>query len=135
MKALVGTFDQEKVLVGAFSVIVKTSCGTDGSICGTNEHTESGNGNTGSGPGHSFQSLLSWRGATRDGAAAAHQCRARTQLQVTHYLNVKSRVSAQTRPYFYRKTPIWLSHFNNLYDMLYERCLLNDQAFEQVVSA
>ena len=68
---------------------------------GGDEHTESGNGNTGSGPGHSFQSLLSWRGATRDGAAAARQCRARTQLQVTDYLNVKSRVSAQTRPYFW----------------------------------
>ena len=27
----------EKALVGAFSVIVKTGCGTDGSICGTNK--------------------------------------------------------------------------------------------------
>ena len=36
MKALVGAFNQEKALVGAFSVIVKTNCGTDGSICGTN---------------------------------------------------------------------------------------------------
>ena len=36
MKALVGAFNQEKALVGAFSVIVKTGCGTDGSICGTN---------------------------------------------------------------------------------------------------
>ena len=35
MKALVGTFNQEKALVGAFSVIVKTGCGTNGSICGT----------------------------------------------------------------------------------------------------
>ena len=35
MKALVGAFNQEKALVGAFSVIVKTGCGTDGSICGT----------------------------------------------------------------------------------------------------
>ena len=34
MKALVGTFNQEKALVGAFSVIVKIGCGTDGSICG-----------------------------------------------------------------------------------------------------
>ena len=33
MKALVGTFNQEKALVGAFPVIVKTGCGTDGSIC------------------------------------------------------------------------------------------------------
>ena len=32
MKALVGTFNQEKVLVGAFSVIVKTNCETDGSF-------------------------------------------------------------------------------------------------------
>ena len=35
MKALVGAFNQEKALVGAFSVIVKTGYGTDGSICGT----------------------------------------------------------------------------------------------------
>ena len=37
MKALVGAFDQEKALVGAFYVIVKTGCGTDGSICGAKE--------------------------------------------------------------------------------------------------
>ena len=38
MKALVvGAFNQEKALEGAFSVIVKTGCGTDGSICGTNQ--------------------------------------------------------------------------------------------------
>ena len=30
MKALVGAFNQEKALVAAFSVIVKTGCGTDG---------------------------------------------------------------------------------------------------------
>ena len=36
MKALVGAFNQEKALVGAFSVIVKTDCG---SICGTNLDT------------------------------------------------------------------------------------------------
>ena len=35
VKALVGAFNQEKDLVGAFSVIVKTGCGTDESICGT----------------------------------------------------------------------------------------------------
>ena len=35
MKALVGTFKQEKALVGAFSVIVKTGCGTDGPIYST----------------------------------------------------------------------------------------------------
>ena len=32
MKALVGAFNQEKALVGAFSVIVKTECETDGSF-------------------------------------------------------------------------------------------------------
>ena len=32
VKALVGTFNQEKALVGAFSVIVKTDCETDGSL-------------------------------------------------------------------------------------------------------
>ena len=36
MKVLVGTFNQEKALVGAFSVIVKTGCGTDGSFYSTN---------------------------------------------------------------------------------------------------
>ena len=35
MKALVGTFNQEKALVGAFSVIVKTGCGTDVSFYST----------------------------------------------------------------------------------------------------
>ena len=35
MKALVGAFNQEKALVGAFSVIVKTDCGTDGSFYST----------------------------------------------------------------------------------------------------
>ena len=35
MKALVGAFNQEKALVGAFSVIVKTSCGTDGALHST----------------------------------------------------------------------------------------------------
>ena len=29
---VVGAFNQEKALVGAFSVIVKTGCGTDGSF-------------------------------------------------------------------------------------------------------
>ena len=32
MKALVGAFNQENDLVGAFSVIVKTGCGTDGAL-------------------------------------------------------------------------------------------------------
>ena len=32
MKALEGAFDQEKALVGAFSVIVKTDCETDGGL-------------------------------------------------------------------------------------------------------
>ena len=32
MKALVGAFNQEKALVGAFSVIVKSDCGTDGAL-------------------------------------------------------------------------------------------------------
>ena len=38
MKAVVAAFNQEKALVGAFFVIVKTGCGTDGSICGTSVH-------------------------------------------------------------------------------------------------
>ena len=32
MKALVGAFNQEKALLGAFSVIVKTGCGTEGAL-------------------------------------------------------------------------------------------------------
>ena len=32
MKVLVGAFNQEKALVGAFSVIVKTNCVPDGSL-------------------------------------------------------------------------------------------------------
>ena len=41
VKVLIGVFnhDQEKALVGAFSVIVKTGCETDGSICGTTFYT------------------------------------------------------------------------------------------------
>ena len=35
MKALVGAFNQEKALVGAFSVIVKTNCETDGALLHT----------------------------------------------------------------------------------------------------
>ena len=35
VKALVGAFNQEKALVGAFSVIVITGCGTDGSLYST----------------------------------------------------------------------------------------------------
>ena len=35
MKAVVAAFNQEKALVGAFSVIVETGCGTDGSFYST----------------------------------------------------------------------------------------------------
>ena len=35
MKALVGAFNQEKALVGAFSVIMKTDCETDGALHST----------------------------------------------------------------------------------------------------
>ena len=36
VKAIVGAFNQEKALVGAFSMIVKTYCETDGSFHSTN---------------------------------------------------------------------------------------------------
>ena len=36
MEAVVAAFIQEKALVGAFSVIVKTDCGTDGLFYSTN---------------------------------------------------------------------------------------------------
>ena len=39
MKAVVATLNQEKALVGAFSVIVKTSCETDVSFYSTNTDT------------------------------------------------------------------------------------------------
>ena len=35
MKVLVGAFNQEKALVGAFSMIVKTNCDTDGALHST----------------------------------------------------------------------------------------------------
>ena len=35
MKVLVGAFNQEKALVGVFSMIVKTGCGTDGALHST----------------------------------------------------------------------------------------------------
>ena len=35
MKAVVAVFNQEKALVGALSVIVKTGCGTDGALHST----------------------------------------------------------------------------------------------------
>ena len=40
MKAVVAAFNQEKALVGAFSLIVKTDCGTDGSFYSTNIDTQ-----------------------------------------------------------------------------------------------
>ena len=41
VKALVGAFNQEKALVGAFSVIVKTDRGTDGSFYRTSAEARS----------------------------------------------------------------------------------------------
>ena len=38
MKVLVGAFNQEKALEGAFSVIVKTDCETDGPFYSTRYH-------------------------------------------------------------------------------------------------
>ena len=35
MTALVGAFNQERAIVGAFSVIVKTDCETDGALHST----------------------------------------------------------------------------------------------------
>ena len=44
VKVLVGAFNQEKALVGAFFVIVKTGCGTDGSFYSTNSFPQKGPG-------------------------------------------------------------------------------------------
>ena len=41
MKAVVAAFNQEKALVGAFSVIVKTDYETDGALHSTNHHPSS----------------------------------------------------------------------------------------------
>ena len=60
MKALVGAFNQEKALVGAFSVIVRTGCGTDGALQGTIE--DRGRGHT---------SLNSWLVTLRQPAPGA----------------------------------------------------------------
>ena len=38
VKALVGAFNQEKALIGAFSMIVKTNCETDGSFYSTSSY-------------------------------------------------------------------------------------------------
>ena len=38
MKAVLAAFNQEKALVGAFSVIVKTDWATDGSLHSTNQY-------------------------------------------------------------------------------------------------
>ena len=40
LKALVVAFNQEKALVGAFSVIVKTDYGTDGSFYSTRNNVK-----------------------------------------------------------------------------------------------
>ena len=40
MKALVGAFNQEKALVGAFFVIVKTDCETDEALHSTTSDTQ-----------------------------------------------------------------------------------------------
>ena len=37
VKAVVAAFNQEKALVGAFPVIVKTGCGTDGALHSTSK--------------------------------------------------------------------------------------------------
>ena len=42
MKALVGAFNQEKALVGAFSVTAKTGCGTDGWFYSTTRDAAAG---------------------------------------------------------------------------------------------
>ena len=39
MKSLLGAFNQEKALVGAYSVIVKTDCETDGALHSTSSDT------------------------------------------------------------------------------------------------
>ena len=39
VKAVLAAFNQEKALVGAFSLIVKTDCETDGSFYSTSQHS------------------------------------------------------------------------------------------------
>ena len=53
MIALVGAFNQEKALVGAFSMIVKTGCETDGALHSTSADSAEG--------GAGLPQLRSWR--------------------------------------------------------------------------
>ena len=57
MKALVGAFNQEKALVGAYSVIVKTDCETDGPAAASLLTAAAG--------GVALQTLQTDRGVTR----------------------------------------------------------------------
>ena len=69
MKALVGAFNQEKALVGAFSVIVNTGCGTDGALHSTSYKTQAA-----SPPGHrstiagallQYPDIIYWQGTEK----------------------------------------------------------------------
>ena len=50
----VGAFNQKKALIGAFSVIVKTGCGTDGAL-------------------HSTSCDVRWRGGREEASASSNQ--------------------------------------------------------------
>ena len=67
MTALVGAFNQEKALLGAFSVIVKTDCGTDGSFYSTSpEHRHTWD--TGAGGSHRTKKQAGGMGASQSRA-------------------------------------------------------------------
>ena len=68
VKALVGAFNQEKALVGAFSVIVKTDCETDGSL-----HSSSSN-DDGDSRGTYFLYLRSTSGHPDGGEDGPEEC-------------------------------------------------------------
>ena len=93
MKALAGTFNQEKALIGAFSVIVKTDCETDGSVHSTTADTYSPEwrqietdtgraGDTMGTPSHTASASRGTAGWLRD----RPEYFSRTQLSVTMHL-------------------------------------------------
>ena len=61
MKVLVGAFNQEKALVGAFSVIVKNGCGTDGALHSTSPGTTWPPGSGAARTGQSTLRLLTFK--------------------------------------------------------------------------
>ena len=95
MKALVGAFNQEKALVGAFCVIVKTGCGTDGALHSTSyriqeggygrQLTQVGGGVVLRGPGGGHLHALAAAGATPTNLNTQSQAQLQQGSRVHHH--------------------------------------------------